>query len=574
MSGAERFISYSQHGEDVILWRALGSRPAGFYVDVGAFDPTYDSVTRALYERGWRGINIEAQPDRHDAFERERPDDTNLALAIGDRDGTATLTVPGVPGWASIVEPAVTGTDPATSRATDVPVRRLDTLFAEHGIDHVDVLKIDVEGAEPEVVRGLLDGPIRPTVCVVEGVAPGLGRTAGDEAVRLLKAAGYLHCLFDGLNHYLTTDAALVPALALPANPLDEYTPVAVVNLERERAQLHAAIAALASENVALRAAARPAVADQAESGTAEDTRDLQRNELLDGDGAPELQGSDLPVPTDELQTGDAEVELAASPEPAPPVLDAEVRARRRRATFVKLLQGERPTLARAPGSSTARLLKLAFIEHTPAETVALLYREILGRQADPDGLAMWTRRVEAGEPLLAIAHEFASSAEARDRSPEDRARVRSELDTWESLAVVTELGIASWRPGRTYTPGSIGDQIFVEALFEAAMLRSPTPDQLRHEVGKLGDGVGREWLIRAYAARPEVRERLLGRSVRGVRGWLRGRRNSRGYLDAFRARVTMAEARQVALIASRLSGSSVEALALTEAAPNPSKER
>ena len=574
MNGAERFISYSQHGEDVILWRAMGSRPSGFYVDVGAFDPTYDSVTRALYERGWRGINIEAQPDRLDAFERERPEDTNLALAIGDRDGTATLTVPGVPGWASIVEPAVTGTDPDTSRATDVPVRRLDTLFAEHGIDHVDVLKIDVEGAEPEVVRGMLDGPVRPTVCVVEGVAPGLGRAAGDEAVRLLESVGYLHCLFDGLNHYLTTDAALVPALALPANPLDEYTPVSVVNLERERAQLHATIAALASENVALRALSTSLAADRAEIPTFSESQALPTSETSDGDGTPELLGSDLPVPADEPQTDDAEAQLAAAPEPAPPVLDADVRARRRRATFVKLLQGERPTLTRTPGSSATRLLKLALVEHTPAESVALLYREILGRQADPDGLAMWARRVEAGEPLLAVAREFASSAEALDRSPEDRARVRSELDTWESLVVVTEMGIASWRPGRTYTPGSIGDQIFVEALFEAAMLPSPTPAQLRHEVDKLRDGVGREWLIRAYAARPEVRERLLGRSDHGVRGWLRGRRNSRGYLDVFRARVTVAEARQVTLIASRLSSSSTETRTLTEAAPNPSKER
>ena len=33
------FVSYAQHGEDVVLWRALSETRNGFYVDVGAFDP-------------------------------------------------------------------------------------------------------------------------------------------------------------------------------------------------------------------------------------------------------------------------------------------------------------------------------------------------------------------------------------------------------------------------------------------------------------------------------------------------------------------------------------------------------
>ncbi|HUX70817.1 MAG TPA: FkbM family methyltransferase, partial [Cellulomonadaceae bacterium] len=93
MNTSEPFVSYAQNGEDVILWRTLGNRGSCVYVDVGAFHPTYDSVTRALYERGWRGVNIEPQPDRLAAFEAERPEDVNLSLAIGDEDGTALLSL-------------------------------------------------------------------------------------------------------------------------------------------------------------------------------------------------------------------------------------------------------------------------------------------------------------------------------------------------------------------------------------------------------------------------------------------------------------------------------------------------
>ena len=42
-----------------MLHRALRPVQQGFYVDVGANDPVCHSITKAFYERGWRGINIE-----------------------------------------------------------------------------------------------------------------------------------------------------------------------------------------------------------------------------------------------------------------------------------------------------------------------------------------------------------------------------------------------------------------------------------------------------------------------------------------------------------------------------------
>jgi hypothetical protein len=52
-------ISYAQNFEDVMLERALAEIENGFYVDVGAWHPDLDSVTRHFFGRGWRGVNIE-----------------------------------------------------------------------------------------------------------------------------------------------------------------------------------------------------------------------------------------------------------------------------------------------------------------------------------------------------------------------------------------------------------------------------------------------------------------------------------------------------------------------------------
>ena len=86
-----------------------------------------DSVTRAFYERGWRGINIEPQPDRVSAFNRERPDETNIWAAVSSAEGTATLIVPPNAGWASIKSGVSTQYEDAQS--VDVPQRTLAALL-------------------------------------------------------------------------------------------------------------------------------------------------------------------------------------------------------------------------------------------------------------------------------------------------------------------------------------------------------------------------------------------------------------------------------------------------------------
>ena len=52
----------------------------GFYVDIGGYDPDYDSVTKLFYLRGWHGINVEPQPSGYRLFEEKRNRDINLNI--------------------------------------------------------------------------------------------------------------------------------------------------------------------------------------------------------------------------------------------------------------------------------------------------------------------------------------------------------------------------------------------------------------------------------------------------------------------------------------------------------------
>jgi FkbM family methyltransferase len=522
VSSPDRFVSYAQHGEDVILWRALGDRPRCFYVDVGAFDPTSDSVTRALYERGWRGINIEPQPDRLAAFEEARPEDINLSLAIGDRDGRATLWLPPNPGWATTLKDPQTVDGSDSRRVLEVRIRRLDTLLPELGIAHVDVLKIDVEGTEPAVIRGLLGGPIRPLVSVVEGLSPRVGRTAGDEAVSLLVDAGYIHCLFDGLNHYLTTEVELQAALSVPANPSDEYSRWSEVLLERDRHQLISTIATVASENLGLRSTRAAALA--------------QEEARSDAPRTPPATAGD----SHENQSVTAETPKRSRDQRA---LDPATRSERRRLTFQRAIRANREPLN---GSASSDLLSLAVTELPPNEAVALLYSAILGRDVDREGLLAWANRLRDGDSLLELAHELAQSPEAIARPSDARARLLADLDAWTSLSTLRELGVSAAQPGHKHSPGHVHHEIFVEALYEVAFARRPEPDEMRVESAKLLAGGGREWLLRSIAERPEVRARFIGAQPPGLLDKLRRWRDGRRYIETIRDLVIAAEDRHI----------------------------
>jgi len=54
-------MSYSQNAEEQHIARIVGDQP-GRFLDIGAYNPKLFSNTRALYERGWSGVMVEASP--------------------------------------------------------------------------------------------------------------------------------------------------------------------------------------------------------------------------------------------------------------------------------------------------------------------------------------------------------------------------------------------------------------------------------------------------------------------------------------------------------------------------------
>ena len=106
---------------------------------------------------------------------------TVIEKAVGDREGSATLYVPESDnsGLASLNQMA-------GAKAIDVPVITLDRFVRELGLKRVDVMKIDIEGAEVMAFEGakeLLSAAKAPDVI--------FGAHPGSDAAKWLESAGY-----------------------------------------------------------------------------------------------------------------------------------------------------------------------------------------------------------------------------------------------------------------------------------------------------------------------------------------------------------------------------------------------
>lgn len=86
-------VTYSQNGEDLVivnLFATLGVH-VGTYLDLGCHHPTNISNTRLLYDRGWRGVCVDANVNVGGDFRRLRPEDTFVCVGVGARDEERTF---------------------------------------------------------------------------------------------------------------------------------------------------------------------------------------------------------------------------------------------------------------------------------------------------------------------------------------------------------------------------------------------------------------------------------------------------------------------------------------------------
>lgn len=183
--------------------RALGHIDNGVYIDVGAQHPRIDSVSRAFYEKGWRGVHVEPVPAYALQLQNDRPNEKVVQAALGKNIGSTPFFFIAETGLSTSVQHIA---DEHSTRGFSVELTEVEqtTLAAIFDIAGpvIHWLKIDVEGSELAVLQGWKRHPARPWIVLVESTMP-LSETPTHQSWEsFLIRRGYRFVYFDGLNRF------------------------------------------------------------------------------------------------------------------------------------------------------------------------------------------------------------------------------------------------------------------------------------------------------------------------------------------------------------------------------------
>lgn len=130
-------------------------KPGMTFIDVGANKGDHAFLVGRLTGKDGKVIAVEPIPENQHwlkkSLDKNEFDNVELVeAALSDEDGQAQFERGDVSGWGGLLS-----TREASENET-IQVRKaaLDSLVSELGIERVDAIKIDVEGAEAKVVRG------------------------------------------------------------------------------------------------------------------------------------------------------------------------------------------------------------------------------------------------------------------------------------------------------------------------------------------------------------------------------------------------------------------------------------
>lgn len=158
----------------MVLRRFVGDSAKGFYIDIGAHHPSLYSNTNYFYQRGWSGINIDADPTLMEAFSKYRTRDINLAAGVATDSGDLTFYI--------FNDRALNTFNPELAKERSelehyhiieevkIKVQPLGALLEAHlpKEQSIDFMSVDTESLDFDVLRSNNWGKFRPRYILVE----------------------------------------------------------------------------------------------------------------------------------------------------------------------------------------------------------------------------------------------------------------------------------------------------------------------------------------------------------------------------------------------------------------------
>jgi FkbM family methyltransferase len=195
--------TYAQHGDDLAIINLFGclriARPS--YLDIGAHHPFHLSNTALLYQRGSRGINVEANPALIEEFKQRRPEDVNVCAAVVGAPNQGTVVLNRLDEASSGLNSLLPIQGHKICDTVEVPAVTADEIVNKYADGcWPDLLSIDAEGMDAIILRSIDYKRGGPKVICAEAVSPQAEGDVCAELRALMAERGYAVHSFAGSN--------------------------------------------------------------------------------------------------------------------------------------------------------------------------------------------------------------------------------------------------------------------------------------------------------------------------------------------------------------------------------------
>lgn len=170
----DKFIknSYSQNGEDIIIDKILNKQGKGTYIDIGANDPYRFNNTYRFYKKGWGGVNIEPDEYNYSVLLEKRPNDINLNIGIGLKEGIHTFYEFFPDTLSTFSRKSANSYKRGGFKLIEkrkIQIRKLSYIFSTYFSNKkVSFISIDTEGFELQILKSNDWNKYRPKVICIE----------------------------------------------------------------------------------------------------------------------------------------------------------------------------------------------------------------------------------------------------------------------------------------------------------------------------------------------------------------------------------------------------------------------
>ena len=163
--------SYSMDGEDLFINDYFKNKKNGFYIDVGCYHPIHRNNTFLLHKNGWHGINIDIHKFSIDLFNYLRPNDFNYNLAVSNKNQIIDMYFQKkLSQLSTIEEEQAKKVFQGNIKTSKIDAVTLDSILENMNTDSlkIDLLDIDVEGADFKVLEGFSIEKYKPELICIE----------------------------------------------------------------------------------------------------------------------------------------------------------------------------------------------------------------------------------------------------------------------------------------------------------------------------------------------------------------------------------------------------------------------